>query len=291
MSRLSDDPITEADLASLFSSFSATITTYERRIGRATHAVATHIPSLLPPLPSTHPLILDTACGTGAVTTELLKAYPGARVHAVDAAPGMVEIMQAMVRGKPEWRFNIVDVAVMDGHELRFANDIFDISVMNFGIFFFADPTRGASEIYRTLKPGGVAVVSCWKELGFLPILWEVQRRIGPIEPLLGLPLLDRWMDGVMLEGVMREGGFEDVRMECVHEVLWGKDMQDLEVCLGENFKALTGSQWSETERGKLDEVTRVVLEDEGSRFCARSERQVGVRMVAWVAVCTKATG
>lgn len=223
------------------------------------------------------------------MTTELLKPYPGAHIHAVDAAPAMVEIMQALVHRKPEWRSNVIDVAVMDGHELRFNQDTFDASVMNFGIFFFTDPTRGAGEIYRTSKRGGVAAVSCWKELGFLPILWEVQRRIEPMEPLLGLPLLDRWMDGVMLEKIMWEGGFEDVRMECVHEVLWGKDMQDLEVCLLENFKALTGSQWSETERGRLEEVTRAVLEEERSRFCVRSEGRVGVRMVAWTAVGTKA--
>lgn len=59
-----------------------------------------------------------------------------------------------------------VETAGMDGHNLGFDEAMFDISVTLFGLFFFSDPAKGAREIYRTLKPGGTAVVRCWKFVG-----------------------------------------------------------------------------------------------------------------------------
>lgn len=40
-------------------------------------------------------------------------------------------------------------------------------------------------------------------------------------------------MDGGMLEDVMHEGGFKDVRMEGVRGVLWEKGWRDLEALMG----------------------------------------------------------
>ena len=53
----------------------------------------------------------------------------------------------------------------MSGQDLKFGDSTFDVSVTNFGIFFFPDPVAGASEIRRTLKEGGMAVVTCWRYL------------------------------------------------------------------------------------------------------------------------------
>ena len=149
--------------SNLLSSFSKSATTYERRIGRATRAIATHIvTSILPTLP-THALILDNACGTGAIASAVLQHYPSAQIHCVDASPDMVNIMHAEIRSNG-WSSN-VSTAVMSGQNLKFDDSTFDASVTNFGIFFFPDPVAGAREIKRTLKEGGMAVVTCWRYL------------------------------------------------------------------------------------------------------------------------------
>ena len=53
----------------------------------------------------------------------------------------------------------------MSGQDLKFDDSTFDASVTNFGIFFFPDPVAGTREIRRTLKEGGMAVVTCWRYL------------------------------------------------------------------------------------------------------------------------------
>ena len=143
-------------------------------------------------------------------------------------------------------------------------------------------------EMYRTLKPGGSAVVTCWKKMGFLPVLWEVQERINPQRRVTELPLLDRWMDGTLLERTMRISGFNDVRMERVVEVMWGSSIENLQSCLVENFRAVVGETWGTEETARLREVTGEVLEKERWRFCYDDKGRVGVAMVAWVAICRK---
>jgi ubiquinone/menaquinone biosynthesis C-methylase UbiE len=93
----------------------------------------------------------------------MLQRYPSAQIRCVDASPGMIDIMHAEIRSNG-WAGN-VSAAVMSGQDLRFGDSTFDASVTNFGIFFFPDPAAGVSEIRRTLKGGGMAVVTCWRYL------------------------------------------------------------------------------------------------------------------------------
>ncbi|MCJ1357345.1 MAG: hypothetical protein MMC33_007341 [Icmadophila ericetorum] len=251
----------------------------------------------------------DNACGTGAVTSELLRAIPSARIYAVDASAEMVSMVRAQVlaEGNEVWKRRVVEVEVMDGHELGFEDAHFDASVMNFGILFFADPVRALREMWRTLKasssststgPMGtgagtgmgmsVAVVSCWKEIGFLPILWAVKRKVQPVEEVLELPLLDRWMDGQLLVSVAREAGFTDLKIETLTEVLWGKERAELEGILVENFRNLVGSTWTDAKKERLASATREVLDESGMSLCILDEDRLGVEMSAWVLVARK---
>jgi hypothetical protein len=62
--------MTNTTHSNLLSSFSNSAPTYERRIGRATRAIATHIvTSILPALP-TRALILDNACAVASAALQ-----------------------------------------------------------------------------------------------------------------------------------------------------------------------------------------------------------------------------
>jgi ubiquinone/menaquinone biosynthesis C-methylase UbiE len=274
------------DCSNLVSSFIAAANTYDRRIARATKAVAAHLPPLLAPLPP-KPVVLDNACGTGAVTIELIKVVPGVCIHAVDASRGMIDILQAAVE-KNGWRGSVVQAAVMDGQHLDFGDEIFDASIMNFGIFFFPDPVEGMREVFRTLKTGGVAVVTCWKEKGFFPVFYEVQKAVEPASPITSFPTFENWMEKKTLEDTMMQAGFVDVRVESREVLLWGEGLAELASCLAENMEILVGSQWSEAEKGKLLEVTERVLGESRQRFCVELEGKIGVKMVAWIAISRK---
>lgn len=287
MAQQSSNQISTADHLAGFASI---IDVYEHRIGHATRAVAAQLPQLLADHIPPNPVILDNACGTGAVTDQLTKNFPSVRIYAADSVPPMIQAFKSLMTTNEKWKNDVVDVAIMDGQELRYDNDFFDADIMNFGIFFFPDPAKGAKEIYRTLKPGGIAIVTLWKEFGFKPILWEVQRRVNPANPLTELPLMEGWTDGERLKKSLKEGGFADtsIEMRTIEEGMWGIGLEDFQNVLLENFSAMVARNWTDEEKAQLAPVTAQVLKDSQSQFCIRSGDKIGVSMKAWAAVCTK---
>ena len=273
------------DALNCFASMSAS---YEYRIGHACRAVARHIPALLSTLPP-RPIVLDNACGTGAVTEEIRSAIPSAQIYAVDVLPSMVQSMKSIVASKPELQEGTVNIQIMDSQKLRFEDNFFDVSVMSFGIFFLEDPMLGAKEMLRTLKPGRTAVVTIWKELRFRPVLWEVQRRMNPISPLTELSLLDRWCDGTLLRETLQEAGFAAIEMRSVVTALWGTSREDLEGILIQNFEAMVSKYWTDEEKAEMPAVTAQVLDDSHGQYCIESDGKIGVPMTAWVVLCRKA--
>ena len=275
---------TAPDFLAGFVSF---ITSYEHRVGHACRAVANKIPKLLTGLPGS-PTIHDNACGTGAVTEEIIKAIPSARIYATDKVPPMIQATKAIIAEKPELQGRVAEVELMDGESLRYADDFFDASITNFGIFFFPNPVLGAKEVHRTLKRQGIAVFTAWKEFGFKPVLWEVQERVKPVNPLTELPLMEPWCDGSLLRQTLLEGGFHEIEMTAVTVGMYGTGRPDLESVLLENFQAMVHSNWTDEEKSKLPAVIAQVLDDEEAKFCVKSGDKVGVPMTAWVAVCRK---
>ena len=277
-----------SELSNLVTSFNASANTYERRVGTVTRAVTTHIISLLKPLPS-HPVVLDNACGTGAFTGEFLKACPDAKIYAVDGSPGMIGIMQFTVQDR-KWSETVYP-AVMDGQSLDFPDNNFDISITNFGIFFFPDPSKGARETHRTLKIGGVAAVTCWKHIGFQTIFYEVQKSIQPISPVSGSPL-EEWQPREKLEMTMIQAGFANVKMENREVVYWAEGLADLVGRLVENFKSIIGPKWTEGEKSKLEKATENIIKENRETHCVEGEGndagKVGVKMDAWIAIGRK---
>ena len=146
----------------------------------------------------------------------------------------------------------------------------------------------GAKQIYRTLKPGGTAVMTIWKTFGFEPILWEVQERVKPASPLTELPLVEPWRDPKKLEKVMTDGGFESVEFSVVKEGMWGKDKADFVTVLVENFGSMVVNSWTDEEKAKLAPVTSQVVNAMQDKVCITDGEKVGCVMEAWVAVCTK---
>ena len=286
-------PLTPLDVSNAYASFSTFLSTYENRIGQGTRAVAVHLPALLPDFPDTSPLILDDACGTGAVTFEVLKQLPNAYVYATDASKDMIALMHAQMQvsiANYNLKDNIVSAVVMDAQALDFPPSTFDAAIMNFGVHFLPDPVLGVSQMHRVLKSDGAALVTVWSEIGFLPILWEVQRRVAPEIPVETLPVLERWFDDEFFTQQMREGGFENVSLRKLGVALSGEGLKGLCDVLVQNFSGLVGSSWNEQEKARLEEVTMEVLRDRGKALGVidTGGQMLGVKMVASIAIGRK---
>ncbi|KAL9119363.1 MAG: hypothetical protein Q9187_004081 [Circinaria calcarea] len=176
----------------------------------------------------------------------------------------------------------------MDGMSLGYADGTFDASITNFGIFFFPDPVEGAREIYRTLKPGGKATVTCWKKVSFLPILHAVQAIVKPRSMPITFPKLEEWTHKETMEMTLREGGFEEVEVYEKEVMWWNNGIEEAAKGLTDNFVNMVGDQWTEGEKEQVLDTTVQVLEEQGKDLVIERDGMIGFQMVAWIALATK---
>jgi SAM-dependent methyltransferase len=119
--------------------------------------------------------LLDVAAGPGTLT--LIAAESGRSVSSIDFSSQMVANLKRRLNGAQLG----ADVRLGDGQALPWADNEFDAAFSMFGLMFFPDRARGFSELYRVLKPGGVAVVSSWAPFeGVFKSVMEAMREVLP---------------------------------------------------------------------------------------------------------------
>jgi SAM-dependent methyltransferase len=99
--------------------------------------------------------LIDVACGPGVVSAAL--APNAASVVAFDATEQMLEKAKARCA-----KAGLSNVAFKhgDAENLPFADGEFDGAVTRAAVHHFADPRRAISEMFRVLRPRGVAVIA-----------------------------------------------------------------------------------------------------------------------------------
>ncbi|MGP4025001.1 class I SAM-dependent methyltransferase [Actinomadura sp. 3N407] len=97
---------------------------------------------------------LDVAAGSGALSIPAARA--GAEVVATDIAPAMIERLAARARAEG---LASIEGRVMDGQDLEFPDDAFDVSASQHGVSLFPDLAGGLAEMARVTRPGGKVLV------------------------------------------------------------------------------------------------------------------------------------
>lgn len=118
----------------------------------------------------------DVGCGNGAFTELVLAHSAPSSICAIDPS-------QAQIDGaRRRLPTSLVEFSVGDAMALPYDDDCFDVSVMALVLFFVPDAERGAAELARVTRPGGLVASYTWDVMrGGTPAepLWEALQTMG----------------------------------------------------------------------------------------------------------------
>ncbi|MFC4767661.1 malonyl-ACP O-methyltransferase BioC [Effusibacillus consociatus] len=119
--------------------------------------------------------ILEIGCGTGFLTSQLLRHFPDASVTAVDLAPGMIEIAKQRIAEAP------VDFRVGDIEEMEL-DDTYDLIISNATFQWLNQLPCTVKRLFDVLQPQGVLLFSTFGPRTFEELHTSfqlAQRRFG----------------------------------------------------------------------------------------------------------------
>lgn len=150
--------------------------------------------------------LLDAGCGPGTITLDLAKGVAPGEVVGIDQGPEQIEAARqhAAQQQAKQVRFEVADICA-----LPFPDNSFDAVYCNGVLAHLQHPEQAVRELYRVLKPGGVAGIRNGANQGHV---------VAPPSPLM-LRSLELYMKlvkanggspgiGQMQHALLREAGF-----------------------------------------------------------------------------------
>ncbi|BAD54961.1 class I SAM-dependent methyltransferase [Nocardia farcinica] len=161
--------------------------------------------------PGPYARVLDVAAGPG--TLSLPAARQVAEVAAIDFSEEMVRLLTARARAEG---IDNIRATVGDGQRLPFTDDRFDAAFSMFGLMFFPDRRKGFGEMFRVLRPGGVAVVSSWAPVLESTLMRMVFAALRAADPSIQEPQPNylNLENPEVFATEMREAGFAGVSIQ-----------------------------------------------------------------------------
>ena len=154
--------------------------------------------------------VLDIACGSGVLTRHALsRSGQSGRVVGVDPAPGMIAAAKE-VEPRIEWVLGSAEALDSD-------DGMFDCVISQFGMMFFQDRRKAASEMFRVMNPGGSLAIAVWNSIENNPAYGDIiavldEQVSTAAGDALRLPYSLGDPDEVI--NVLAQGGFTDIKFE-----------------------------------------------------------------------------
>jgi len=138
--------------------------------------------------------VLDVAAGAGDQTLEIARRV-GAKgsVLATDLSPAILAYADARARAAG---YANVATCTADGEDLRVGEASFDAAICRLGLMLFPEPGRGLREMFRALKPGGLACTMVFSTPGSNPCVTIL---LSTAMKHAGLPARDPYQPGGLL--------------------------------------------------------------------------------------------
>jgi ubiquinone/menaquinone biosynthesis C-methylase UbiE len=163
--------------------------------------------------------LLETAAGTGAVTSALAAQLPPqCSIVASDLNQPMLDRAATRQGLKERVTFRQADALA-----LPFEDDTFDVVACQFGAMFFPDRIKGYAEARRVLKPRGHLLFNAWDRIGTNDFAEAVNEAVAALFPNDPPAFMARTPHGYhdidRIRADVKAAGFADVSIETVDHV------------------------------------------------------------------------
>lgn len=230
-------------------------------------------------------VVHDTAAGPGIGAAALVATLPKEQLpKEVLVSDNAAMMVSAAKESLVSTALPQVNCKELDSQDLASVPDnYFTHSIDNFSIFTFVRPVDAVRETYRTLRPGGLAVVTCWRRFAPMFIVHNAQKRIRPDLPLMPTPSPEFYEDGV-LQKVVEEAGFakEKITMgEATLVVDGAENIAGLTTLMSGPMMAKARSGYTEEEAARWADSVGQAVKEEVEQFG-------GIRFEAYILLAIK---
>jgi SAM-dependent methyltransferase len=147
----------------------------ERYVGRWSRLVAREFVAWLQVPPGSR--WLDVGCGSGALTETVLAEAGPESIEGVDTSEAFVAYAASRVTD-PRASFAVADAQALDRPDAAY-----DAVASSLVLNFLPDPARGAAEMRRVVRPGGVVTGYVWDYAGEMQLMrrfWDAAAELDP---------------------------------------------------------------------------------------------------------------
>jgi len=226
--------------------------------------------------------VLDVATGLAPMARlAAAAAGPSGRVVASDISPAMLAVAAGR-QVEPDWA--PIEYLECPASAVDADDDTFDVVYCSHGLEFFADREGALSEMYRVLRPGGVAAMSAWAAehpVGLFTPLGQTMREIGLSQPYARAYDGDSYrIGGPELRELVEAAGFADIKVEMVElEGRWDSADDAANTVQGTPFGPLVAALPPDEQQ----RVRKILLSKLGG-----TPDNITVRSMSNVAIATK---
>jgi SAM-dependent methyltransferase len=249
---------------------------YDRFVGRYSDALGRALAEQAGVSPGMR--VLDVGAGTGKLMGVLAETLGEESITAVDPSEPFVAALGE--------RFPAADVRRGTAEDLPFEDGSFDVVFAQLVVNFLTDPERGAAEMRRVTRDGGVVAGAVWDYRGEMTMLTTFWEAAGAIDER-GAAARDertrmRFGEPEEMVELWRGGGLHDVRGGAIVVSVSYEDFDDL----WEPFLAGVGPAGDFAV--SLEPDAQAALRDEYRRRLSSPDGAFELQARAWYAVGTK---
>ena len=156
---------------------------------------------------------LDVGCGSGALTETVLAEAEPASIEGVDTSEAFVAYAASRVTD-PRASFAVADAQALDRPDAAY-----DAVASSLVLNFLPDPARGAAEMRRVVRPGGVVAGYVWDYAGEMQLMrrfWDAAAELDPAAADLDEGRRMAGCNPAGLEALFAGAGLEEVETRAI---------------------------------------------------------------------------